>query len=424
MASIYKRDKIWWVHYLVAGKSVARSLKTTNERVALEKKKHLEGLEMTGQLTRPSRIPLASFLQAFCEYLLSTRTRKSAKNDISYLRTFFGPCCAAMHFGSHVPRKFRKVNQELPQIADKLKDRHIPVRTLEQISSEVINNFINDRRINDGISAKTANRMREVLYRMFSYAIESYGYICPDRRYQHPVQGVKRAVENAPIITWLTLEDIQEQLKVLGDMDALKVMVAVYIYAGLRREETTWLTRTDVDLKERLLRIRSKTMEGEFWQPKTKRNRVVPISDALFEILKVYTPPVDGMWFFTSPMGMRWDPDNFSKRLRKINRENGLNWSCLDYRHTFGSHLAQKGESLYKIAELMGNSPEICRRHYAALIPEKMRDTVDFEKPATTKMPEPTTDMELKEMLQKVMTSLGIDEPVRPRLRLVSDERA
>ena len=35
---------------------------------------------------------------------------------------------------------------------------------------------------------------------------------------------------------------------------------------------------------------------------------------------------------------------------------------------------------LYKISELMGNSPEICRRHYAALIPEQMRDTVEFDR--------------------------------------------
>jgi len=37
-----------------------------------------------------------------------------------------------------------------------------------------------------------------------------------------------------------------------------------------------------------------------------------------------------------------------------------------------------KGESLYKISALMGNSPEIYRRHYAALIPEAMSDNVDF----------------------------------------------
>lgn len=27
----------------------------------------------------------------------------------------------------------------------------------------------------------------------------------------------------------------------------------------------------------------------------------------------------------------------------------------------------------------MGNSPEICRRHYAALVPETMHDTVEFK---------------------------------------------
>ena len=30
---------------------------------------------------------------------------------------------------------------------------------------------------------------------------------------------------------------------------------------------------------------------------------------------------------------------------------------------------AMRGESLHKISELMGNSPEVCRRHYAALLP-------------------------------------------------------
>ena len=38
-----------------------------------------------------------------------------------------------------------------------------------------------------------------------------------------------------------------------------------------------------------------------------------------------------------------------------------------------------KGESLYKISALMGKSTEICRRHYAALIPETMSSSVEFD---------------------------------------------
>ena len=40
--------------------------------------------------------------------------------------------------------------------------------------------------------------------------------------------------------------------------------------------------------------------------------------------------------------------------------------------------LARKGVSLYKISALMGNSPDICRKHYAALMPQEMRDEVEF----------------------------------------------
>jgi hypothetical protein len=72
---------------------------------------------------------------------------------------------------------------------------------------------------------------------------------------------------------------------------------------------------------------------------------------------------------------------NFSADLPAANREADLVWTCLDYRHTFGSLLAQSGVSLYKVSQLIGNSPEICRRHYAALVPEAMTGEVEFRRP-------------------------------------------
>jgi len=83
-------------------------------------------------------------------------------------------------------------------------------------------------------------------------------------------------------------------------------------------------------------------------------------------------------WFFPSSQGKKYDPDNFSRVPQNANKKTGLRWTCLDFRHTFGSQLAMKGESLYKISTLMGNSPGICRRHYAALMPETMADSVEF----------------------------------------------
>ena len=406
MASIYKRGNVWWIHYHVGGQSVCRSLKTRSERVAEEKRKRLEALEVTDQLGQPSSTPIKPFLQDFCEFLLSTQTRKGAKNDISCLRQFFGPACKAMEFGSRVPQKFRDGARDLPKVPDKLAKAHLPVSRLEQLSCEMVSAFIQGRVRQDGIAPKTANRLRAVLHRMFNYAIDHHGYVCPDRRYRNPVQGVRRMKEPAPRITWLKTDDIDEQLEVLKDHPELRAMVALYIFAGLRREAGLWLTKDDVDLDDRLIHVRAKDVEGVFWQPKTKRNRSVPISSQLFGILRGYRPEKSAVWFFPGPTGNRWNPDHFSQTLKKINAAAGLTWSCLDFRHTFGSHLAQKGESLYKIAELMGNSPEICRKHYAALQPHEMRDEVEFGTRRTATGPAGSEDPATQQLLQQLLAKV------------------
>ena len=101
-----------------------------------------------------------------------------------------------------------------------------------------------------------------------------------------------------------------------------------------------------------------------------------------------------------------------------MNIANDLDWSCLDFRHTFGSHLAQKGESLYKISALMGNSPEICRKHYAALIPEKMSDVVEFHQNGGPDRSEDGTKIMLEEILRELKGSKQ-PKPEMPYLRLV-----
>ncbi len=228
--------------------------------------------------------------------------------------------------------------------------------------------------------------------RFLSWAMDQRGVRMPGG--MNPAVKVQRRRQPAAEIRFLNLDQIAEQLDVLRDEAQLQAMVAMYIYAGLRREELLWLTCADVDLpagQHGVIRIQAKTVKEEHWEPKTKVNRAVPISKALREYLDRYRPRVvPGHWYFPSIRGTRWDPDNFSHWLRDVNQKAGLCWSCLDYRHTFGSQLAMKGESLYKISALMGNSPEICRRHYAALLPESLIDSVEFgSRIASTEPPAP-----------------------------------
>jgi integrase len=414
MASLFKRGKQFWVSFYLGGQHVRKSLETNVERIAAAKLKQLEYELSTSQLHVASRLPLTQVLEAFCRHLMATRTYKSWKNDFSRLRIFFGPLCEALKPGT--PGVLR--NEGSPKATiDRYADKHVQAELLEDVTPQLINRFLSERFANQGWAPKTANLMRLTLHRLFAYAIKHYGFVSHDRRYPNPAAGVDRFKEPAPDIRFLTLRQIEEQLEAVREHQTIHVLVATYIYAGLRREEATWLTYEDVDMDQRLLRIRAKTINDESWQPKTKRNRVVPISDALFAVLAAYRPAHQCVWFFPSPTGKRWDVDNFSQDLAAINKEHGLSWTCLDFRHTFGSQLAQKGESLYKIATLMGNSPEICRKHYAALIPEEMADVVEFGKPDG---PGPNGDT--KAMLKAILEKLEAgDEKVgrTPTLRIV-----
>ena len=377
MACLYKRRKQYWISYYLNGRQFKKSLHTDNERVARDKLRKLEYELSIGDLPQASRLPLPALLEAFCGHMKAKQPYRSYRKDAGLLRNAFGEVSEALKIqppGSPLRR------QAKPR-ADKYAGDHINAKFLEDVAAEVINRFLDSRIKRSQWSPKTVNGMRAMLHRLFEYAIKHHGFCSRDRRYPNPAAAVERRHEPAPEIRFLALTQIEEQLAALKEQPNLYAIVATCIYAGLRREEATWLTHEDIDFELRLIRVRAKTIDGQSWQPKTRRNRVVPISEALFDILRQHHPRHSCPWFFPSPDGKKWDPDNFSNDLRELNRAKGLPWSCGDFRHTFGSQLAQKGESLYKIATLMGNSPDICRRHYAALIPEEMHDTVEFAKP-------------------------------------------
>lgn len=344
------------------------------------------------------KLSVHMIVSAFCRDLKMRCPHKSYKNDVSRLRAFFGQICEELKPG-------RPEGAATKSYPDKFAHAHVKAEFLEDVSPAMINRFISDRMREDAWSPKTANDFREVLHRLFAFAIKQCGYCSRDRRYPNPVAAVERQREPAPQIRFLTLAQIEEQLRILEGQPVIRALVATYIYAGLRREEALWLTREDVDLERRMIRVQAKTIAGQTWQPKTRRNRAIPISARLFGILRDHQPPHSSVWFFPSPKGKRWHPDNFSQDLRKINNANGLEWGCLDFRHTFGSQLAQKGESLYKIATLMGNSPAICQRHYAALIPETMHNTVEFPK-GGSEHAGPSNGPVAKELLERLLRGL------------------
>ncbi len=375
MASLKKRGKTYYAQYYLGGEQKRVSLGTNSLQIAKEKIRQIESALARGtDIPLPTKTPIAEVVAAYVQHLHTVKTHRNAQRDIYYLRETFGPICPAIKL------KNDKISEKGKKRPCRNRPGTIQTNYFEQITTADIAQHIAAQVRSKGLAPKTANRFREVLTRLFNWAMQQHGIRTPEN--VNPAAKVERYKEKAQEISFLTLEQIDQQLKALENYQQLQTMVALYIYAGLRREEALWLTAEDVDLKAGaygMLRIRAKTVNGEYWQPKTKVNRVVPISSTLRKYLDRYEPTqVEGNWFFSTPKGKRWNPDNFSSTLREITAAAYMDWTCLDYRHTFGSQLAMKGESLYKISNLMGNSPEICRRHYAALVPEMMGNVVEF----------------------------------------------
>jgi integrase len=324
------------------------------------------------EIQLPTRTPIPDVLERYIDYMKTRKTAKSVERDVYYLRQAFGQVSPSLRL-KNLNISTKATKRPASQVT-----RPIEAVYFEQVPTSEISEHISARVRRQALAPKTANRFREVLTRLYNWAMQQGGIKMPGDK--NPAASVERYKERASEISFLSADDIQKQLDGLITNPYLKVVVATLIFAGLRRAEVCWLMKADVDLTAGaygLLRIRAKTVDGAYWQPKTGVNRIVPISSRLREYLDSYQSS-GSSWFFPSPEGHRWDPDNLSRLIRNTNAELCFEWGCLDFRHTFGSHLAMKGESLYQISKIMGNSPEICRKHYAALTTESLIGSVEF----------------------------------------------
>jgi integrase len=412
MASLLKRGKKYYAQYYVNGKQKRVNLDTTSLQLAKEKIRQIESAQLRqDDIPLPTKSPLSEIIEKYLFHLKARTSERNVQKVATYLRATFGPVCETLKI------KNDKIARKAIKRPASGKFDLLEVGCLEQLTTERVSAFLASLVVYKGISTKTVNHYRQILLTMCNWAMTEGGLKFPGGK--NPVAAVKRYREVKGDIRYLKRREIDEQLEVLAGNLMLQVMVALYIYAGLRREEALWLMPSDFDWdagNHGVIRIRNKVFNGKTWVPKTKANRTVPISSDLRRYLDRYrescTPDT---WFFASPEGCRWDPDNFSAWLRDVNEAAGLKWTCLDFRHTFGSHLASKGESLYKIAKLMGNSPQICEKHYAALMPECMYQSVEFGDTAPPAAPQPAAPTPPPVHVQVIED--------RPRLRLVVNNK-
>lgn len=152
----------------------------------------------------------------------------------------------------------------------------------------MILNYLSARSAERDWSPKTWNNTLLAIRGLYKFAIDYFQFVSPNPRHPNPAAAVRMRKIPKSEIVYLGRNEIIELLDALRPHPQARAMVAVLVFAGLRRKELTWLTREDVDRVSGNIRIRSKTVGGESWTAKTNKDRRVPISPDLEYFLSEY----------------------------------------------------------------------------------------------------------------------------------------
>jgi len=165
---------------------------------------------------------------------------------------------------------------------------------------------------------------------------------------------------------------VPETVPTFFTTEMLKDIVLFDVNTGLRIGELVNVKWSDVDMGNRVIRV---WQTGDF-TTKSKRDRNLPMNDTVFNLLT--TKKRTGEHVFSTQDGKQMDSVYISKKFKKYVRrvKLGEQYTFHSLRHTFASHLVQRGVSLYIVSKLLGHSNLKTTEIYAHLAPVTFQEVV------------------------------------------------
>lgn len=193
--------------------------------------------------------------------------------------------------------------------------------------------------------ASSVNRELSILSRALSLAVQE------ELLKENPLRQVERLRGTESRIRWLSGDEETRLLDALtGPRAHLRPLVVIALHTGMRRGELLSLRRHQIDFeKDTLTLTHTKTTK------RTGKGRVIPLNSiARAELLSLASELGELEYVFrrkTSPM--KHIKNGFTAACEAAGIRN---FRFHDLRHTFGTRLAEAGEPLHRIAELMGHA--------------------------------------------------------------------
>lgn len=204
------------------------------------------------------------------------------------------------------------------------------------------------------------------------YAVRSfYGFLVKSgARAHNPLDGIRSPKQEKRIPRVLTEGEMQAFLDALPEATFLelrnKALFELLYATGLRVSELTGLRANDIRFAERLVRVMGKG----------KKERIVPFHDQAAQLLARYRQrlqgefPAGGDLVFVNARGGPLTPRSVERILKRSYGELARTQRHVHphlLRHSFATHLLQRGANLRAIQELLGHSSLATTEKYTSL---------------------------------------------------------
>ncbi len=159
-----------------------------------------------------------------------------------------------------------------------------------------------------------------------------------------------------------------------GKVQRDSLLLALFAFGGLRRSELLGLDVYDLDLEQRLIRVR---------KAKGGRQRVVPIHPGLVPLFVAYLqvrPESKDDALFLGVLGKRLSPNILAQTFRRYAEVAGVSkHKCVTphtLRHVFATELLGAGANLRQIQELLGHKHLDSTQRYTRVNAHQLRGAV------------------------------------------------
>jgi integrase/recombinase XerD len=329
MACLYRRNgsNIWWIRFQKSGVRIQRSTGTTRRVDALRYLARAMEEERQRQEAGFKKVPFGVLCDEFRQQHLPVLRPTTRSNYLMHMRVL------REHFG----------------------DRYI-----DEIRKAHIAAFIAEQR-RRALKPCTVRRYLATLSSLFSFA-ERSGWTA-----QNPLARFDRRSlpEAAPRTRFLSRDEFRRLLACADDH--LKPILEVAVETGMRAGELLTLTWSKVDLDRREVRLED---------TKSKRPRVVPLTDRAVAALVASRYVHEGPYVFTNPnTGHRYT--TLKKAFHGACRRAGItDFRFHDLRHTFASWAVQNGMDLYRLSRILGHATLQMSTRYAHLGTDQLHEAV------------------------------------------------